>query len=333
MQDLLVVDDVHVNYHTEKGPVRAAQGVSFTLQPGERLGLVGESGSGKSTIALALMRMIRPPGRVDQGRIVLDGVDLLQLSEEEMRKARLAKISMVAQGAMNSLNPVKRIQDQFDFIFRDHGAGLSAAEMVERTGDLLEQVGLKRSVARMYSHELSGGMKQRVCIATAISLKPKLIIADEPTSALDVVVQWQVIDTLKRVQADLGAAVVQIGHDMGLMAHSVNRLGVMYAGELVELGTIDEIFSDPQHPYTRALIAALPPRDRKVKLVGIPGLPPSLLNRDNGSCPFAPRCHFATDLCRTERPVARELTPGHRVVCHHAVAGAGVVESVAGGAR
>jgi oligopeptide/dipeptide ABC transporter ATP-binding protein len=316
MQEVLRVENLQVNYHTEAGPVRACNGVSFTLLAGERLGLVGESGSGKSTIALALMRMIRPPGRIDGGRVILDGTDLLTLSDDEMRQARLARISMVAQGAMNSLNPVKRIREQFKFALEDHETTVEDKDFDAFLADLLDRVGLRPSVANMFPHELSGGMKQRVCIALAISLRPKLIIADEPTSALDVVVQWQVIDTLRRVQQDLGAAVVQIGHDMGLMAHSVDRLGVMYAGQIAEIGRVDDIFSEPLHPYTQLLIASLPSLTHKETLRGIPGLPPSLLNREGGRCSFAARCPYAMDRCRMEEPPLRELRPGHFAACH-----------------
>ncbi len=275
MEALLRVEDLQVNYHTPAGPVRAVNGVSFTIKPGERLGLVGESGSGKSTIALALLRLIRPPGRIDAGKVILDGVNLLELDGEAMRRQRLARIALVAQGAMNSLNPVKRVRDQIRYGLKDHDSGMSGDAFIQFTNQLLEQVGLRPSVANMYPHELSGGMKQRVCIAIAISLKPLLIVADEPTSALDVVVQWQVIDTLRRVQGEIGASGIQIGHDMGLMAHSVDRLGVMYAGLMMELGTVKDVFKEPLHPYTQLLIASLPALDTKDKLRGIPGLPPS----------------------------------------------------------
>jgi oligopeptide/dipeptide ABC transporter ATP-binding protein len=316
MQDVLRVENLQVNYHTPAGPVRAVNGVSFSLKEGERLGLVGESGSGKSTIALGLMRLIRPPGRVDGGKVLLDGVDLLQLGTEEMRKQRLARISLVAQGAMNSLNPVKRVRDQIRYGLRDHDAGLSGDEFTKFTAQLLDQVGLRASVANMYPHELSGGMKQRVCIAIAISMKPLLIVADEPTSALDVVVQWQVIDTLRRVQKEIGAAGIQIGHDMGLMTHSVDQLGVMYAGLMMEIGQVRDVVKEPLHPYTQLLIGSLPSLDSKDKLVGIPGLPPSLLNRPSDNCPFHARCPYAMERCRTVQPALRELRPGHFAACH-----------------
>lgn len=324
MEDLLVVRDLEVNYHTPSGPVKAVNGCSFSLKPGERLGLVGESGSGKSTIALSLMRMIRPPGKTDGGEVILDGVDLLKLDDEEMRKTRLAKMSMVAQGAMNSLNPVKRVRDQFRYALEDHDVKLGKEELEVRVGDLLERVGLRRSVADLYPHELSGGMKQRVCIAIAICMSPKLIIADEPTSALDVVVQWQVIDTLHSVQQELGAAVIQIGHDMGLMTHSVDRIGVMYAGQIAEIGTVDDVINNPLHPYTQLLIASLPSLEHKEPLRGIPGLPPSLLNRDENNCPFTSRCPYAFETCTNTAVPLREMTPGHFVACHlYEEAGAG----------
>jgi peptide/nickel transport system ATP-binding protein len=315
-REALRVEDLKVYYFTEAGPVKAVEGVSVVLHEGERLGLVGESGSGKSTIALGLMRLIKPPGRIVDGSVLLQGDDLLQLSEEEMRKVRLKRISLVAQGAMNSLNPVKRVRDQVAYGLKDHDVERNGATFDTFLSDLLERVGLRPSVAKMYPHELSGGMKQRVCIAIAISLNPQVIIADEPTSALDVVVQWQVIDTLRKVQQELGAATIQIGHDMGLMAQSVDRLGVMYAGALVELAPIRRIFSKPLHPYTQLLIGSLPSLNQKEALRGIPGLPPSLLNRASGNCPFHPRCPMAMPRCKVEEPVFREVDENHWVSCH-----------------
>jgi oligopeptide/dipeptide ABC transporter ATP-binding protein len=315
MSEVLRVEHLKVYYHTEGGAVKAVDDVSFSLERGQRLGLVGESGSGKSTIALSLLRLIRPPGRIEGGQIILDGQNLLTLSDAQIRRTRLAKISLVAQGAMNSLNPVKRVKDQILLGLKDHGVELSREESDQKVADLLQRVGLGPQVANLYPHELSGGMKQRVCIAIAISMEPQVIVADEPTSALDVVVQWQVIDTLRRVQAELGASVIQIGHDMGLMAQSVDRIGVMYAGKLVELANVKDLFREPLHPYTQALIASLPSLDGKGKLKGIPGLPPSLLNRPTG-CPFHPRCPYVMDRCKVEEPPLRELRPGHLAACH-----------------
>jgi peptide/nickel transport system ATP-binding protein len=315
VQPVLDVRDLKVYYFTPRGPVKAVDRVDFKLQPHERFGLVGESGSGKTTIALALMRMIRPPGRIEGGQVLLEGVDLVEQSQAKMRSLRLAAIAMVAQGAMNSLNPVMRVRDQLADGMRDHQIHLSRRDRAARIADLLRQVGLGPEVGGMYPHELSGGMKQRVCIAIAISLRPRVIIADEPTSALDVVVQKQVMDTLRSVQEQLGAAVILVGHDMGLMAQFVHRLGVMYAGKMVEVSPTADIFSDPLHPYTRLLIQSLPSLDEQDELSGIPGLPPSLLNREPG-CPFQPRCPKAMDICSTADPPFHEVRPNRFVACY-----------------
>ncbi len=312
---ILQVRDLRVHYDTRQGAVRAVNGLSFDLYAGERLGLVGESGSGKTTAALALMRLIRPPGNIAGGQVLLDGLSLLELSEERMRQIRLAEIAMVSQGAMNSLNPVTRVRRQIEDALRDHDVRQSTRERNEWIGELLQRVGLPRSAANLYPHELSGGMKQRVCIAIAICLRPKVIIADEPTSALDVVVQHQVMETLETLRAELGASVILIGHDMGLMAQAVDRLGVMYAGDLIEMGTIEELFAEPLHPYTRLLMASLPSLEHKVAAKGIPGLMPSLLNKPTG-CPFHPRCPDAFDRCRVEEPKLQTIGLNRNVACH-----------------
>jgi oligopeptide/dipeptide ABC transporter ATP-binding protein len=314
-EEVLQVDDLRVWYHTPRGAVRAVDGVSFGLLPEERLGLVGESGSGKSTIALALMRLIRPPGKIEGGQVRLDGINVLELPDEQMRKVRLASIALVAQGAMNSLNPVVRVREQIVDGMRDHEEHLSKSAENARVASLLEQVGLRPEVADRYPHELSGGMKQRVCIAIAICLRPKVILADEPTSALDVVVQRQVMETLQRVQEGLGASVVLVGHDMGLMAQFVNRLGVMYAGRLVEVSPVRDIFTEPLHPYTRLLIASLPSLEERGKFQAIPGLPPSLLEPIKG-CSFHPRCPHAMPRCSVEDPKLRDVRPRRQVACH-----------------
>jgi peptide/nickel transport system ATP-binding protein len=313
--EVLGVEDLRVFYHTPDGSVKAVDGVSFRLLANERFGLVGESGSGKSTIALALMRMIRPPGKIEGGRVQLDGVQLLEVPEDEMRRLRLATIALVAQGAMNSLNPVTRVREQIIDAMRDHGEKLSKQEEHDRVASLLVQVGLPPYVASRHPHELSGGMKQRVCIAIAICLRPKVIIADEPTSALDVVVQRQVMETLQRVHETLNASVILVGHDMGLMAQFVHRLGVMYAGRLVEVSPIEDIFDHPLHPYTELLIGSLPSLEHKGDFRGIPGLPPSLLQRPVG-CSFHPRCPRAMPRCTVEDPQLMEVRPERWVACH-----------------
>ena len=315
MKPLLQVRNLRVYYHTLRGPVKAVDGVSFDLKARERFGLIGESGSGKTTIALSLLRLIKPPGRIESGEVLLDGVNVMTLSEEHMRQLRLAEMALISQGAMNSLNPVMRIKHQIIDGLRNHGIRMSKQEWDDRIGELLEWVGLQREVADMFPHQLSGGMKQRVCIAIAISLRPKVIIADEPTSALDVVVQRQVMETLRRVQEDLGASVILIGHDMGLMAQFVDRIGVMYAGKLVEVCSVEDVFSRPQHPYSQMLVASLPSLEKKGVFQGIPGMPPSLLDRPSG-CAFHPRCPYAMEQCAVQEPVLRPTRTNHWAACH-----------------
>jgi peptide/nickel transport system ATP-binding protein len=314
-QPVLRVEGLRVAYDHPRGLVRAVDDVSFSLQPHERFGLAGESGSGKSTMALAILRMIRPPGHIDGGEVWLGDTRLLSLSDDAMRRLRLAGVALVPQGSMNALNPVLRIRGQIADALDDHGTSLSKRDLERRVRELLSHVGLPPEVADMYPHELSGGMKQRACIAIAICLQPKVIIADEPTSALDVVVQRQVMATLARVQQELGAAVVLIGHDMGLMAQFVDRLGVMYAGRLVEIAPIGEIITTPRHPYTQMLIASLPSLERKGTMQGIPGLAPLLRELPSG-CAFHPRCPRAVARCSAERPELRDIAGGDRAACH-----------------
>jgi peptide/nickel transport system ATP-binding protein len=315
MTPILEVKNLHTYFHTQRGPVKAVSNVSFSLEAGERYGLIGESGSGKSTVALSILRLIRPPGRIISGEVLLDGVNLLTLDVESMRQVRLAKVALISQGAMNSLNPVIRIRDMMSDAFRSHGVQLSSREMTERINDLLQRVELAPDVASLYPHQLSGGMKQRVCIAIAISLQPKVIIADEPTSALDVVVQRHVMQTLRKVQQELGAAVILIGHDMGLMAQFADRIGVIYAGGLVEEGAVRDLFSRPQHPYTQLLMESLPSLEEKREFRKAQGFPPSLLELPPG-CVFHPRCPYVMERCRTEAPVMRTTWRQHRAACH-----------------
>jgi peptide/nickel transport system ATP-binding protein len=313
-EPVLRVEGLRVAFDHPLGKVQAVDDVSFALSPGERFGLAGESGSGKSTLALSILRLIKPPGRIEAGEVWLAGTRLGDLDEDGMRALRLAGIALVPQGSMNSLNPVLRIGGQIGDALAEHGLPLTRGVAERRIAALLAEVGLPESVARMYPHELSGGMKQRACIAVAICLRPKVIIADEPTSALDVVVQRQVMATLARVQQELGAAVILVGHDMGLMAQFVDRLAVMYAGRLVEVAPIAEIITRPRHPYTRALIASLPSLDTRGALAGIPGLAPLLRDLPDG-CAFHPRCTLAVGRCRTEKPKLRNID-GPQVACH-----------------
>ena len=313
--EVLRIEGLRVSYEHPLGVVRAVDEVSFALRPGERFGLAGESGSGKSTMALAILRLIRPPGRIDGGEVWLDDTRLSSLSDDAVRALRLAGIALVPQGSMNALNPVLRIRSQIADALADHGVQLNTSAVAARVRELLGHVGLPPEVAEMYPHELSGGMKQRACIAIAICLRPKVIIADEPTSALDVVVQRQVMATLARVQGELGAAVILVGHDMGLMAQFVDRLGVMYAGRLVEIAPIEQIITTPRHPYTQMLIASLPSLERRGTMQGIPGLAPLLRDLPPG-CAFHPRCPRAVARCREERPELREFADSVRAACH-----------------
>lgn len=314
---LLAIRGLEVHFETRRGIARAVNEVDLTLYKGERFGLVGESGSGKTTLILALLRMIKTPGLIAGGSATLDdGTDLTQLNGEQVRQARLKRVAMVPQGAMNSLNPVMRIGQQLMLTMREHATDPSPpkAAQLERVVELLAKVGLKPEVARLYPHELSGGMKQRVCIAQAISLDPQLILADEPTSALDVVVQRQIMQTLRQLQHQLNATVLLVGHDMGLMAQFAERLGIMYGGKLVEVGQVEEIFHNPQHPYTQLLISSIPSFETKGEFKGIPGVALSLLDPPSG-CLFHPRCPQAMPECSQRAPVLQAVAPDHLASC------------------
>ncbi len=312
---VLDINDLDVQYYTDAGIVYANNKINLKLRAGERLGLVGESGSGKSTLALAILGMIKPPGGIAGGEILLNGRDITKLTEEETRQVRGREISMIPQGAMNSLNPVMRVNDQIIDSMVDHELGLSKAEMLQMAGDALEAVELDRSVGHMYPHELSGGMKQRACIAIAIAMKPKVIIADEPTSALDVVTQRQVMQTIRHIQEEMGAAVILIGHDMGLMAQFVDRLAVMYAGQMAEVAHKEGAFRAPMHPYTQMLIESLPRLGAKGVFHGIPGITPLLRDLPPG-CVFNPRCPQAFGPCQQTTPKFLEHRPNQWVACH-----------------
>lgn len=312
---ILQVKNLRVYYHVEAGAVKAVDDVTFDLELGVKMGLVGESGSGKSTMALALMRMIKSPGKIEGGQMILGGTDLLKLSEEQMRQIKLSRLAMIPQGAMNSLNPVMRIDKQLVDGMLDHNIIMSKEEREKRVIELLEMVDLAPKIAKMYPHELSGGMQQRVTVAQSISMEPDLIIADEPTSALDVVIQRQVMETINRLQQKLGLSMILIGHDMGLMAQTVDRLAVMYAGRMMEIGETRAMFHNPLHPYTQLLIESLPVLENKGVFSGIPGITPSLLNPPAG-CVFHTRCPKAWNLCEKATPQFVEAQPGRWVACH-----------------
>ena len=312
---MLQIKDLSVSYYTDMGRAHALNHVNLDLKRGEKLGLVGESGSGKSTMGLAMMRMIKPPGRIEGGEVIIEDQNLLSLSEKEMLNSRLSTISYIPQGAMNSLNPVLKIKRQMVDAYNAHNDGRNTEMIMSLAREAITSVELGEHVLEMYPHELSGGMKQRVCIAIGILLQPQVIIADEPTSALDVVTQRQVIETLNKVQKKIGSALILIGHDMGLMAQSVDKVAVMYAGEIVEVNEVETVFNSPMHPYTQSLISSLPRLRNRGEFQGIPGMAPSLYHLPDG-CKFHPRCSKKTNRCTKEIPNPKFLKKSNYVSCH-----------------
>ena len=312
---VLEVKNLRVHYATSLGDVIAVNGVDLKVFEGETIGLVGESGCGKSTLAMSILRLVQPPGRIVSGQVQIHGIDLIALSERELRQVRWNQIALIPQGAMNSLNPVMRVKNQIAEAIVTHQVQRSPQELKERILRLLAMVGLPGRVYDMYPHELSGGMKQRVCIAMAIALTPSVIIADEPTSALDVVVQRVVAQTLLDVKRTLGVSMILIGHDMGLMAQLVDRIAVMYAGNIVEIAPVKDIFAEPLHPYTQLLLASIPSVKERKPLVVTEGLTHDL-RRPPPGCIFQLRCPFVMDKCREVVPPLRELRPNHYAACH-----------------
>lgn len=312
---VLDVKNLRVHYETPRGDVIAVNGIDFYLYEGETLGLVGESGCGKSTATAGILRLVQPPGRIVHGEVFLNGTDLVKLSEAELRKLRWTEAALIPQGAMNSLNPVMSVKAQIADGITTHEQGLTKEALKERILKLLNLVGLPARTYDLYPHELSGGMKQRVCIAMGISLNPSLVIADEPTSALDVVVQRVVAQTLKEVKEKLGVSMILIGHDMGLQAQLVDRIAVMYAGNIVEIAPVKSTFEEPLHPYTQLLIESIPSIKVRKPLKVTEGLTHDLRNPPPG-CIFQFRCPHVTDHCRQVAPPLRELRPEHYVACH-----------------
>lgn len=296
----LAVSGLKAYYFTEKGPVKAVDGVNLQLSGSESMGIVGESACGKSTLGAALMRSMQPPGKIVGGTIMLNDNDILKMAEQEFNgSVRWKKIAMVFQGAMNALDPVYSVESQLQEILKEHGFG---GNVEEKISESLSAVGLDPSVARRYPHELSGGMKQRVVIAMALLLEPDLLIADEPTTALDVLVQSQIIVLLKRLRKEKGITIILITHDLALVTQLADRIGIMYAGQLVEVGSADEVYKSPKHPYTQALIAAVPRlRSKEKKINFVAGSPPSLLSPPAG-CRFYARCPHAMDVCKKDPP-------------------------------
>jgi peptide/nickel transport system ATP-binding protein len=304
------------------GRARAVDGVDLTIHEGEILGLAGESGCGKTTIANAVMQILRPPGRISGGSIVFRGEDLVGKSDEDLRRFRWRNVSMVFQSAMNALNPVMRVGDQFVDAMRAHER-VDRRRALGQAEELLELVGIDRNRIRAYPHQLSGGMRQRVIIAIALALNPELIVLDEPTTALDVVVQREIMQQVEALKRDFGFAVLFITHDVSLLLEFADRIAIMYAGEVVESAPAQKLATDAQHPYTQGLLQSFPPLTGPLeRLTGIPGSPPDLRNPPSG-CRFHPRCpHCTRDNASlylrqtTERPVLREIAPGHLVACH-----------------
>ena len=301
-EPVLKVVDLSLSYLTRQGPVQAVQGVSFELARGQSLGLVGESGCGKTSIANCLMRLLPDNGRLTSGQILLEGQDLLTLPEAEMRHFRWRRIAMVFQAAMNALDPVYRVGQQVVEAIEAHGVETTQSDARERVASLFRMVGLDPALAERYPHEFSGGMRQRAVIAMALACDPAVIIADEPTTALDVIVQDRILRELKAVQQELSMSMIYISHDIGVVAEVTDRIGVMYAGRLVELGDTADVFRAPMHPYTAALLSSFPSiSGEKLALETLPGEPPNLANPPAG-CPFHPRCAHATEQCRREFP-------------------------------
>jgi len=312
---VLEVNDLKVYYATPQGDVKACDGVTFRLYEGETLGLVGESGSGKSTAVSGVLQLISPPGRIAGGEIVLDGKDMLQMSEEELRSQRWQTLSLIPQGAMNSLNPTMKISAQIADVIETHNGRQPKAALRQRILDLFQMVGLPARIYDMYPHELSGGMKQRVCIAMGIALDPAVVIADEATSALDVVVQRVVAQTMLKVKNALGVSMIMIGHDMGLMAQMVDRIAVMYAGQIVEIAGTAQMFESPAHPYSKILIDSVPSLTQRQPMKIMGGITHDPRDPPKG-CIFQLRCPHVMDRCRRERPAPRALRPGQEVYCH-----------------
>ena len=312
---VLDIKGLKVYYATPTGDVRAVDDVDLKIYGREVLGLVGESGCGKTTTAMAILRMVQPPGHIVDGSIWLDGVDMAGLDGNDLRAVRWRKLALIPQGAMNSLNPIMRINKQIADAIETHEGRQNKKELKERILNLLAMVSLPTRVYSMYPHELSGGMKQRVCIAMAIALNPPLVIADEPTSALDVVVQRVVAQNLIDIKDRLGVSLIVIGHDMGLMAQLADRLAVMYAGHMVEIAPVEIIYKEPLHPYTQLLIESIPSIKERKPLKLTEGLTHDLRNPPPG-CIFQERCPQVMDVCRSVKPPLRELKPRQFVACH-----------------
>jgi len=317
-EPLLAVNNLKTQFFTQDGVVKAVNGISFYLMPGETLGIVGESGCGKSITAMSIMRLIpTPPGKIVDGEVLFQGKDVLKMNDQQLRGVRGNDIAMVFQDPMTSLNPVLTVNRQIGESLELH-KGMSKSESRARAVELLKMVGIPNAEQRVdqYPHQFSGGMRQRVMIAMALSCDPMLLIADEPTTALDVTIQAQILDLMKKLQQDRGTAVILITHDLGVVAGMSDRVQVMYAGTIAETADTYELFGNPRHPYTLGLMKSIPRLDSVgSKLDPIRGLPPDLVDLPD-MCPFSPRCDYSEEICERKAPVLREVAPGHKITCH-----------------
>ena len=316
--NILEVKDLNMSYKTIDGNVDAVKDVSFTVKQGESFGLVGESGCGKTSVAMSLLQLQADNGKITSGEIIFDGQNIVNLSEAELREVRWSGISIVFQGAMNSWNPVVKIGEQIREAMREHYPNKTKDENTKKILELFEIVGLDGSIIDRYPHELSGGQRQRVGIARALSMEPKLIICDEPVSALDVSVQAQIINLLEDLQRELGIAYLFIAHDLAVVKHISHKVIVMYLGKIMEFGEGDDLYSNPRHPYTKALMDAAPIPDPKIernrKKIVLKGELPSPLNPPSG-CVFSSRCNFVSDACKVETPILQDCGAEHKAAC------------------
>jgi len=318
MARLLEIDNLVTRFYTEEGVVHAVNGISYTLDEGESMGLVGESGCGKSVSVLSLMRLIpTPPGRIENGEVVYNGRNLLDVSDEEMRSIRGREIAMIFQDPMTSLNPVLTVGRQLTEALKLH-LGMNDSQAKNRAAEMVDMVGIPNALDRLsdYPHQFSGGQRQRIMIAMALSCNPSLLIADEPTTALDVTIQAQIVDLVKQLQEKLGMAIIWITHDLGVVAGMVEKVAVMYAGYIVEKAKVHDLYAKRQHPYTLGLLESIPKIDQRhrERLASIKGLPPDLLAEPT-NCPFAPRCPFVIDQCWQENPPLIPTAPNHSTAC------------------
>jgi len=329
MPKLLEVRNLKTQFFTQDGVVHAVNGISYHVDTGETVAIVGESGSGKSVGVMSLIRLIpQPPGKIVDGEVLFDGQDLLKLKEDELRDIRGNRIAMIFQDPMTSLNPVLTIGRQITEALELH-LHMNKEQARKRAVQLLEMVGIPGAESRLddYPHQFSGGMRQRVMIAMGLSCDPQLLIADEPTTALDVTIQAQIVDLTRRLQDELGMAIIWITHDLGVVAGMADRVLVMYSGFIVEEGNVNDLYAHPRHPYTLGLLRSIPRLDlgRQKRLIPIDGLPPDLLEPPT-HCPFAPRCSFVQEKCWQENPSLVEVTPGHKAACWVDISGVAVLQ-------